>query len=197
MTLATQHIPIVTLDRFLQQPETKPASEFIDGYIYQKPMPQGQHSRLQLKLCNRVNTVTEDAQIALALPELRCTFGDRSIVPDVAVFRWERLPINGEGDIVNVVSICPAWVIEILSPEQAPMRVISNILHCLKHGTEMGWLLFPKERSLLIFQRDRQPIEVNINSNGDEILLVPEFLEGQLKLTANQVFNWLKIDKSK
>ena len=193
MTLATHHIPVITLDRFLQQPETQPASEFIDGYIYQKPMPQGQHSRLQLKLCNRVNAVTEDAQIALALPELRCTFGDRSIVPDVAVFRWDRLPINVEGEIENVFSICPDWVIEILSPDQAPMRVISNILHCLKHGTEMGWLLFPKERSLLIFQRDRQPIEININSNGDEILPVPDFLENQLKLTANQIFNWLKI----
>jgi len=197
MTLATHHIPIITLDRFLRQPETKPASEFIDGYIYQKPMPQGQHSRLQLMLCNRVNAVTEDAQIALALPELRCTFGDRSIVPDVAVFRWERLPINAEGEIENVFSICPDWVIEILSPDQAPMRVIGNILHCLKHGTEMGWLLFPKERSLLIFHRDRQPIEINTNSNGDETLLVPEFLENQLKLTANQIFNWLKIDKSK
>ena len=196
MTLATHHIPIMTLDRFLRQPETKPASEFIDGYIYQKPMPQGQHSRLQLKFCNRVNAVAEDAQIALALPELRCTFGDRSIVPDVAVFRWDRLPINAEGEIENVFSICPDWVIEILSPDQAPMRVISNILHCLKHGTEMGWLLFPKERSLLIFQRDRQPIEVNINSNGDEILLVPEFLEGQLKLTANQIFDWLKLISS-
>ncbi|MCA6503948.1 MAG: Uma2 family endonuclease [Pseudanabaena sp.] len=193
MTLATHHIPIVTLDRFLRQPETKPASEFIHGYIYQKPMPQGQHSRLQLKLCNRVNAVTEDAQIALALPELRCTFGDRSIVPDVAVFRWDRLPINGEGEIENVFSICPDWVIEILSPDQAPMRVLSNILHCLKHGTEMGWLLFPKERSLLIFQRDRQPIEININSNGDEILPMPDFLENHLKLTANQIFNWLKI----
>ena len=192
MTLAYD-IPIITLDRFLQQPETKPASEFIDGYIYQKTMPQGQHSRLQLKLCNTVNTVTEDVQIALALPELRCTFGNRSIVPDVAVFRWERLPINTEGEIENVFSISPDWVIEILSPEQAPMRVISNILHCLKHGTEMGWLLFPKERSLLIFQRDRQPIEININSNVDEILLVPEFLENQLNLTANQIFNWLKV----
>ena len=193
MTLATQTIPSITLDRFLTQPETKPASEYINGSIYQKPMPQGQHSRLQLKFCNTVNAVTEDKQIALALPELRCTFGGKSIVPDVAVFRWERLPINGEGEIENVFSICPDWVIEILSPDQAPMRVIGNILHCLKHGTEMGWLLFPKERSLLIFQRDRQPIEISINSNGDEILLVPEFLEDQLKLTANQIFDWLKL----
>ena len=193
MTLAYD-IPIITLDRFLRQPETKPASEFIDGYIYQKPMLQGQHSRLQLKLCNTVNAITEDAQIALALPELRCTFGNRSVVPDVAVFRWERLPVNAEGEIENVFSISPDWVIEILSPDQAPMRVISNILHCLKHGSEMGWLLFPKERSLLIFQRDRQPIEININSSGDETILVPEFLENQLKLTANQIFDWLKLN---
>jgi Uma2 family endonuclease len=193
MILATHDIPIITVERFLQQPETKPANEFINGYIYQKPLPQGQHSRLQLRLCNAVNVATEDVQTALALPELRCTFAGRSIVPDVAVFRWERLPINAVGEIENTFSICPDWVIEILSPDQSPMRVISNILHCLKHGTEMGWLLFPKERSLLIFQRDRQPIEININSNGDEILLVPEFLENQLKLTANQIFGWLRL----
>jgi Uma2 family endonuclease len=195
MTLATQTIPSITLDRFLTQPETKPASEYINGSIYQKPMPQGQHSRLQLKFCNTVNAVTEDKQIALALPELRCTFGGKSIVPDVAVFRWERLPINAEGEIENVFSIYPDWVIEILSPEQAPMRVISNILHCLKHGTEMGWLLFPKERSLLIFQRDRQPIEINSEINATQKLLVPSFLEAEISLTLDQVFGWLKVSK--
>ena len=195
MTLATQTIPSITLDRFLTLPETKPASEYIDGSIYQKPMPQGQHSRLQLKFCNTVNAVTEDKQIALALPELRCTFGGKSIVPDVAVFRWERLPINAEGEIENVFSIYPDWVIEILSPEQAPMRVISNILHCLKHRTEMGWLLFPKERSLLIFQRDRQPIEINSEINAAQKLLVPNFLEIDLNLTVDQVFGWLKVSK--
>jgi Uma2 family endonuclease len=195
MTLATANIPSITLDRFLTQPETKPASEYIDGSIYQKPMPQGQHSRLQLKFCNTVNAVTEDKQIALALPELRCTFGGKSIVPDVAVFRWERLPINAEGEIENVFSIYPDWVIEILSPEQAPMRVISNILHCLKHGTEMGWLLFPKERSLLIFQRDRQPIEINSEINATQKLLVPSFLEAEISLTLDQVFGWLKVSK--
>ena len=195
MTLATQTIPSITLDRFLSQPETKPASEYINGSIYQKPMPQGQHSRLQLKFCNTVNAVTEDKQIALALPELRCTFGGKSIVPDVAVFQWERLPVNGEGEIENVFSISPDWVIEILSPEQAPMRVISNILHCLKHGTEMGWLLFPKERSLLIFQRDRQPIEINSDIHSDQKLLVPNFLETELSLTVDQVFGWLKVGK--
>ncbi len=194
MPLATQDV-LITLDRFLEQSETKPANEYIDGSIHQKPMPQGQHSRLQFKFCNAINAVTEANQIALALPELRCTFGGRSIVPDVAVFQWERLPMNAEGEIENVFSDAPDWVIEILSPDQSPIRVISNILHCLKHGTEMGWLLFPKERSLLIFQQDRQPLEINDNVNSNEKLLVPDFLSAELDLTINQVFSWLKLRK--
>jgi Uma2 family endonuclease len=31
----------LSLAEFLELPETKPASEYINGRIYQKPMPQG------------------------------------------------------------------------------------------------------------------------------------------------------------
>ena len=37
---------LISLAEFLKLPETEPANEFIDGRIYQKPMPQGKHSRL-------------------------------------------------------------------------------------------------------------------------------------------------------
>ncbi len=39
---------LLTLDEFLKLPETKPASEYINGEIIPKPMPKGKHSRLQL-----------------------------------------------------------------------------------------------------------------------------------------------------
>jgi hypothetical protein len=64
MTLATQIITLITLDRFLVQPEMKLASGYIEGSICQKSRRQGQHS-LQLKFCNAVNAVTEYKQIAL------------------------------------------------------------------------------------------------------------------------------------
>jgi Uma2 family endonuclease len=35
-----------SLETFLELPETKPASEFINGQITQKVMPQGENSRL-------------------------------------------------------------------------------------------------------------------------------------------------------
>lgn len=66
--------PKLSLEEFLQLPETEPASEFIDGAITQKPMPQGKPSRLRLKFCNAVNNVAENRQIAMAFPKLRCNF---------------------------------------------------------------------------------------------------------------------------
>ncbi len=177
---------LITLEEFLKLPETKPASEFINGRIYQKPMPQGKHSRLQLKLCDAVNQVTEQRQIALAFPELRCTFGGRSIVPDVTVFSWGRIPFDAEGEIENAFQTHPDWTIEILSPAQNATKVISNILHCLKHGTQLGWFIDPDERLVLVFLPGQQPIEMI----GADRLPVPQFL--QLDLTVTQVFGWLK-----
>ncbi len=179
----------ITLEAFLKLPETKPASEFINGHIYQKPMPQGKHSRLQLKLCDAVNQVAEEQQIALAFPELRCSFGGRSIVPDVTVFAWERIPFDADGEIENAFEIHPDWTIEILSPDQNATKVIRNILHCLRHDTQLGWFIDPDERIVIVFRPGQELLEMT----GTDRLPVPEFLE--LDLTVEQVFGWLKAGK--
>ncbi|MBD0344622.1 MAG: DUF29 family protein, partial [Coleofasciculus sp. Co-bin14] len=88
---------IIVLEEFLKLSETKPASEYINGEIIQKPIPKGKHSRLQLRLCDAINDVAEPLHIASAFPELRCSFGIRSIVPDVAVFKWSRIPFDADG----------------------------------------------------------------------------------------------------
>ena len=104
----------MNLEAFLEMPETKPESEFIIGAIKQKPMPQGKHSRLQIKLGTAINQVTELPKIAYAFPELRCTFGGASIVPDIAVLRWERIPRDEDGQVANRFLTYPDWTIEIL-----------------------------------------------------------------------------------
>ncbi|PSF37196.1 hypothetical protein C7H19_10765 [Aphanothece hegewaldii CCALA 016] len=178
--------PQLSLEDFLQLPETKPAREFIDGIITQKPMPQGKHSRLQLKFCNAINEVAEDRQIAMAFPELRCTFGGRSIVPDAVVFTWERIPFDDNGEIENAFNIYPDWIVEILSPQQKTTKVIRNILHCLKYGSQLGWLVDPEERIILVFQPEKLPIEFS----GGELLPILSGLE--LEITVDDVFSWLK-----
>ena len=137
----------LTLADFLALPETKPAQEWIDGRIVQKPIPQGKHSQLQSALVTTLNLAIKPGQLGCAFPELRCVFGDRALVPDVVVLTWERIPLDGDGEIANLIPLAPDWAIEILSPEQSHTRVTKNLLHCLKHGTTMGWLIDPAEKN--------------------------------------------------
>lgn len=186
--VATNAGPL-TLDAFLALPETEPASEYINGQIIQKSMPKTRHSRLQSKLTGAINGVAEDKQIAYAFPELRCTFGGRSIIPDIAVFLWPNISVNEDGEPLDDVVVAPDWVIEILSPDQSANRVTGNILHCLKHGCQMGWLLDPDDRSVMILQPQQPPELVR----GDKQL--PGLAELPLTLTATQLFGWLTMKR--
>jgi Uma2 family endonuclease len=112
----------LTLEEFLQQPETKPATEYIDGQIIPKPMPQGKHSTLQGELLPAINGVVKPERLARAFPELRCTFGNRSTVPDIAVFVWSRIPRDENGEVANKFLIAPDWTIEIYLPTKAKQR---------------------------------------------------------------------------
>jgi Uma2 family endonuclease len=178
----------ITLEEFLALPDTKPASEYIDGEIIQKPMPQGQHSVIQKKLLLTIDPILSDAGIGQAFPELRCTFGGRAVVPDVVVFEEANISYDDNGDIVNFVSIPPDWTIEILSPEQSTTKVLKNINHCLAHGTQMGWLIDPTDQSIFVIGADRT---LQIIDEPSTILPVPAFATS-IQLTVEQVFSWIK-----
>ncbi|MBW4441288.1 MAG: Uma2 family endonuclease [Plectolyngbya sp. WJT66-NPBG17] len=182
----------LTIAEFLQLPETKPATEYIEGQLVQKPMPQGKHSKLQGKLVTEINRVAESEQIALALPELRCTFGNRSTVPNIAVFTWSRIPLDEEGDIANAFNAPPDWTIEILSPDQNQSKVTANILHCLKFGCQMGWLIDPKIKSIFAYPSGQQP---EFLQEPEQLLPVPAFMSA-FRLTVGDLLSWLKLGNS-
>ncbi len=179
----------LSLEEFLNLPETKPAQEYIDGKIYTKPMPKGKHSRLQTRLATEINQVTEPQKIASAFTELRCSFGGRSIVPDISVFAWDKIPVNEKGEIEDTFTIPPDWTIEILSPEQSSIRVINNILFCLDHGTELGWLIDPSERLVMSFLPQQQPKTYQ----GEEILPSLNSLP-DLQLSVDAIFSYLTLN---
>jgi len=175
---------ILTLEEFLQLPETKPASEYADGQILQKPMPQGKHSALQGELVTAINATLKPQRIARAFPELRCTFSGRSIVPDIALFTWARIPLDDRGYVANTFEIAPDWTIEILSPEQRQTRVTRKILHCLEHGCQLGWLIDPEDESVLVYPPKQQP---QFFDRADDVLPVPAFAVGLEWTIANLI----------
>ncbi|MGI0479581.1 Uma2 family endonuclease [Geminocystis sp. CENA526] len=189
MTITPIKKTTLTLEEFLQQDyiEESPAYEYINNQVIRKPMPQGKHSQIQYKICEIINQFNQPEKIVYALPELRCTFSSRSIVPDIAIFYWERIPLDEEGEIANQFNSSPDWCIEILSPNQKPTKVIDNILFCLENGTQLGWLIDSEEKIIMVFERQK-PLKIYRN---EEILPVINSLN--LELTVNQIFSWLKI----
>ncbi|MEG4496879.1 Uma2 family endonuclease [Microcoleus sp. F10-C6] len=185
-----QQTKTLTLSEFVKLPETEPASEYINGKIIQKPIAQGKHSRIQSELVPAINVGVKIQKIALAFPELRCTFvGGRSIVPDITVFTWERIPVDENGDVANLFETYPDWTIEILSPSQSLTKVTGNILHCLKNGTKMGLPIDPMVGSILICPPGKQP---EILAKPEGVLPVPNWA-GELRLTVGDLFGWLKL----
>ncbi|MBD2091077.1 Uma2 family endonuclease [Microcoleus sp. FACHB-1515] len=180
--------PTLTIEEFLTRPETKPASEYIDGQIVQKPMPQGKHSAIQTELAAAINAALRRQQTARAFSELRCTFGGRSIVPDISVFTWNRIFRDEDGSVANAFSIAPDWSIEILSPDQSQTKVTKNILHCLKHQTQMGWLIDPVEQSVFVYRSDRA---TEVFDQPEAQLPTPEFAK-DFSLTVEALFGWLQ-----
>ncbi len=179
---------LLSLDEFLALPETKPASEFIDGKIIQKPMPQGKHSIIQRELSFALTLAFRPNGIAQAFPELRCTFGGRSVVQDVAIFRSERIPRDLDGQVSNSFNLSPDWIIEILSPRQSQTRVTRNVIHCLDHGCEMGWVVDPAESLIFTYSLGKS---VKVFEDLTERLPAPTFAAA-VNLTPGEVFGWLQ-----
>ena len=190
--MTTTSIQSLTLEEFLKRPDIdgSPAWEYSDRQAVPKPMPQTHHSRLQLKLAATIDAVAETQQIAAAFPELRCTFGDRSIVPDIVVLTRSKIPFNAAGESENsALTFAPNWAIEILSPQQTSTKVISNLLHCIKNGSRLGWLLDPEDRAVFVFQPQQ---ELEIYRNGDRLPVLEAIA---LELTADIIFGWLKMNR--
>jgi Uma2 family endonuclease len=150
-------------------------------------MTQGKHSTIQTEFSTTINAVLKPQQIARAFLELRCTFGGRSTVPDVSAFTWKRVPRDQNGEVANTFSIAPDWTIEILSPDQSQTKVTKNILHCLNHGTQMGWLIDPDEQTVFVYLPKRQP---EVFDQLEQPLPTPSFANG-LNLSVGLVFGWL------
>jgi len=187
MVLSNQSVSL-SLEQFLELPETKPYCEYIDGQICQKPMPQGKHSRVQSSLSAAVNQVGESQKLALALTELRCTFEGRSLVPDIAVFEWSRIPVDENGEIANRFESYPDWTIEILSPNQSPSRVINKIIFCINQGTKLGWFIDSQDKSVMVFQPNQLP---EVKYGNDSLPVINTLTNWQV--SPADIFGWLRI----
>lgn len=71
---------------------------------------------------------------------------------DIAFFLWDRIPRDENGEVAKTFQVAPDWIIDILSPDQSQTKVTKNILHRLRHGTTISWLIYPGEQTVFIYR---------------------------------------------
>jgi Uma2 family endonuclease len=178
----------LTLEAFLRLPEEKPALEYeADGTVTQKVAPQGKHSWIQFKLCEWLNDHADPHRLAMAYPELRTTYSGASYVPDVAVYRWERISWDANGEVPDVFRLAPDVAVEIRSPDQSRSSQVRRCEWYVAHGVALALLVEPEQETVRVFCPGAVPALLQA---ADQIDFGP-VLPG-LQLPVEELFGWLR-----
>lgn len=177
----------MTLEEFLALPERKPALEFEDGMVTQKVSPKGRHGVLQSFLATWLNNRIAPQRLGLTITELRVSFAGMSRVPDVAVYRWERIPRDASGRVVDDFFEPPDIAIEIVSPKQSINRLFRRCLSYVHAGVQAAVLIDPSDESVLVVRPGRETVALRAGETLDSSDIIPD-----LRLEVAALFEALK-----
>jgi Uma2 family endonuclease len=149
--------------------------------------PRGQHSALQAELIKRLDQSGLPRKVARAFPELRATFAGASRVPDIAVYRWDRIPRDESGRIANDFFDPPDIAIEIVSPEQSVNALVRRCLWYVAHGVHVALLVDPADESVVGFRSDGRLSAWHAQDKIDLSEVLPDF-----ELTVEELFTALR-----
>src|SRR5438105_2003685 len=183
---------MITLEEFLRMPEIdeQPYLEYIDGRIEAKVSPQTKHSLITMRLLEHLREYAEPQQRGLPLPELRCTFAGRSIIPDVVFLLDDHIKTDEDGVVLNPTFRPPDIHIEIVSPDQSVRKCREKLVFSTAHGCPLGWLIDPERRRVHVYRPRRRPQRLPADGvlEGDPVL--PGY-----RLPVAELFDWLKVRK--
>lgn len=140
-----------TYQDLLEVPDEKVA-EILDGELFASPRPALRHafasSVLGTELMRRFHGPPGGWWI-LYEPELH--LGDDVVVPDIAGWRRETLPVVPDASWLEVA---PDWVCEVISPRTAAIDRGRKTDIYAREGVGTFWLLDPIAKTLDVFRLD-------------------------------------------
>jgi Uma2 family endonuclease len=136
----------ISLKCFLRLPRAKPPLEYIGGNAVQKHGGTASHSLSHGELAFELRRYAEAQGMERAYSNLRCTFGGRSLVPDVCVFVKDRDPAEDD------VTIAPDLWVEVHSRGESLRGLARRLRWCLGRGSRLAWLVHPKRERVYVFE---------------------------------------------
>jgi Uma2 family endonuclease len=127
--------------------------EILAGDLYASPRPRFRHARAAGWLDRRLGPPFDEGSGGpggwwiFIEPELH--LGEDVVVPDLAGWRRERLPVFPD---VAYLELAPDWICEILSPSTERIDRGLKLQIYAREGVPHLWLLNPDARTLEVFR---------------------------------------------
>jgi Uma2 family endonuclease len=129
----------------------KPACEYLDGVLRQKPMPTWKHGELQSWLAELIRKgfrgFAAGSEVTVRIRE------GKYFIPDIIVQRRDRLQAPYPTEPVH---LC----IEILSPDDRSSEVFAKCEEYHAWGVAMTWIVDPDNERAWEYARGERPHEV-------------------------------------
>lgn len=140
-----------TYEDVLNAPENKVA-EILDGELVLSPRPAPRHSVASSRLGGILQPFDDGpggpgGWWMLDEPELH--FGEHVVVPDIAGWRRERMPVLPDE---AYFTLAPDWVCEVLSPSTNKYDRSRKLRIYAEAGVAHAWLVDPVERTLEVLR---------------------------------------------
>jgi Uma2 family endonuclease len=108
-------------------------------------------------------------------------------VPDVAVYRWERIPRNEACRVISVPADTADIAVEIASPGQRVSEMVDKCRRYIANGTSITLVMDPRDESVVRLWPDGSAVTLRGDDRTDLDLVLPEF-----QLTVPELFDSLR-----
>ncbi len=144
--------PRIAVDEFLKRSESMQGmqEELIDGEIILSPNAKKLHTEVSANIYDLLLSLKQHGFVVLG--ETACRLTNESLPnTDVSVVRRERWRAVPDDDFLRE---SPALAIEIHSPNNTKSRLLRKLELYLEHGAEQCWVVYPKERKVVVYFPD-------------------------------------------
>lgn len=150
--------------------------EILDGELIVSPRPASRHAMASSVIGGELGGPFHRGRggpggwIILDEPELH--FDAQVLVPDLAGWRRERMPVFPD---VAYFTLAPDWVCEVLSPATALVDRTRKQRIYFEHGVSWLWFVDPSARTIEVFSRGERAWMVADSFGGEGEARIPPF----------------------
>jgi Uma2 family endonuclease len=158
--------------------------EIIDGTLYVTPRPAPIHSVTSSAVGGELVGPFQFGRGGpggwwiLDEPELH--LGDDAMIPDLAGWRRERMPVLPKEAAFTLV---PDWICEVLSPSTSRLDLVKKLPRYARNGVQHAWIIDPLEKTLQVYRRAESLWTLVSSFGGDDKVRAEPFDAIEIDLT--------------